>query len=255
MDVVLPATPGWDVAGVVTAVGPDTPEFAVGDEVYSYGRKDSVHGGTFAEQVALPAPAVALKPSSLSFAEAAAVPLAGLTALRTLERIGITEDGGQGRTLLIHNGSGGVGSFAIQLAGAFGARVIATASAGKHDYLRSLGAEPVVYGDGLAERVRELAPDGVDAVADFIGGQLEVTRAVLAAGGQHASVADPTVQQHGGSWVWVRPDGAQLARLSALADAGSLRVNVEATYPLDEVGAAFDASRSGRTQGKLVIVH
>lgn len=189
-----------------------------------------------------------------SFADAAAVPLAGLTALRVLERIGIGEQAGKDRTLLIHNGAGGVGSFAVQIARTFGARVIATASPAKHNYLRSLGAEPVAYGDGVAERVRELAPDGVDAVADFVGGQLDVTRAVLAPRGQHASIADPSVQEEGGSWVWVRPDGAQLARLTELAQAGSLTVSVEATYSLDQVGDAFDASRSGRTQGKLVIV-
>ena len=250
MDAVFPVVPGWDVAGVVAAVGPDTPEFTVGDEVFSYARKDSVHGGTFAEKVAVPVAAVTLKPRALSFEQAAAVPLTGLTALRTLDRLQVRA----GTTVVIYNGSGGVGSFAIQIARERGARVIATASERNHDYLRSLGAEPVAYGDGAAERIRALAPDGVHAVADFIGGQRELTGQILASGGVHASIADPEVQQDGGAWIWVRPDGGQLARLAELADAGSLRVEVERTFGLDEVGAAFDQSRSGRTRGKLVIV-
>ncbi len=250
MDTVFPAIPGWDVAGVVTAIGPDTPEFAVGDEVFSYARKEVVHGGTFAEKVAVPAGAVARKPASLTWEQAAAVPLAGLTALRTLDRLAVAE----GMTVLIYNGSGGVGSFGIQLAVARGARVIATASAKNHDYLRSLGAEPVAYGDGLAQRVLELAPGGVDAVADFVGGQREITRQVLAPGGSSASITDNTVVEDGGSWVWVRPDGSELTRLAELADAGSLRVEIAQTFGLDEVGAAFDESRGGRTRGKLVVV-
>ncbi len=254
LDTILPAVPGWDVAGVVAAVGPDTPEFAVGDEVFAYARKDVVHGGTFAERVAVPAEAVARKPASLSWEEAAAVPLAGLTALRSLERVGITPADAPGRTVLVLGGAGGVGSFAVQIATAFGARVIATASTANHDYLRSLGAEPVDYSGGTAERIKELAPGGVDAVADYVGGQLETTLAVLGPGAAQTSIADSEVIGKGGSVVWVRPDGAQLARLGNLAEEGKLKVSVEKSFGLDEVGAAFDASRTGRTRGKLVVV-
>ncbi|NED53525.1 NADP-dependent oxidoreductase, partial [Micromonospora aurantiaca] len=98
------------------------------------------------------------------------------------------------------------------------------ASEKNHDYLRELGAEPVSYGDGLAERVRELAPGGVTAVADFVGGQLDTTLAVLASGGRHVSIADNTVDEHGGAWIWVRPNGAKLADLARLADRGALKV-------------------------------
>lgn len=100
LDATFPVIPGWDVAGVVAAVGPDTPEFAVGDEVFAYARKDVVHGGTFAEKVAVPATSVAAKPSALTWEQAAGLPLAGLTALRSLERVGISE-GSQGRTVLV----------------------------------------------------------------------------------------------------------------------------------------------------------
>jgi NADPH:quinone reductase-like Zn-dependent oxidoreductase len=250
MDAVFPVIPGWDVAGVVVAVGPDAPEFQVGDEVMAYARKDVVHGGTFAERVAVPAQAVARKPRTLSWEQAGGLPLAGGTALRTLDRLGVVE----GDTVLIHAAAGGVGSIAVQIAVARGARVIGTASPANHDFLRGLGAEPVAHGEGLADRVRALAPEGVDAVADFVGGQLETTLAVLRDGGRHASVAQASVAEHGGSWVWVRPDGAALAQLTELADAGSLTVEVAGVFGLDEVADAFRASQTGRTRGKLVIV-
>jgi NADPH:quinone reductase-like Zn-dependent oxidoreductase len=253
MDAFFPVIPGWDVAGIVRAVGPDTPEFAVGDEVYAYARKDSVHAGTFAELVAVPATSVARKPASLSFEQAGGLPLAGLTALRTLRITGIHPDG-SGKTVLVHGASGGVGSFAVQLAVAAGARVIGTASERNHDYLRSLGAEPVTYGEGLAERVRSLAPDGVDASVDFVGDVEDTTLAVLAGGGKHASVADPSVTANGGHYVWVRPDHDGLVTLAELADAGKLTVEVAGTFGLDGVGRAFDLSREGHTRGKLVIV-
>lgn len=132
--------------------------------------------------------------------------------------------------------------------------MIGTASERNHDFLRELGAEPVSYGDGLAERVRELAPDGVDAVADFVGGQLDVTTKVLAADGRHASIADAEVEAHGGQVVWVRPDGTQTQRLADLAATGSLTVPIARTYGLDEVPQAFAASQDGHVRGKIVIV-
>ncbi|AKU15115.1 NADP-dependent oxidoreductase [Luteipulveratus mongoliensis] len=250
IDAVFPVIPGWDVAGVVTAVGIDTPEYQVGDEVIAYARKDVLSAGSFAEQMAVPVTAVARKPASLTWEEAAGLPLAGGTALRTLDRIEVSD----GDTVLIHAAAGGVGSFGVQIARARGARVIGTASERNHDYLRSLGAEPVTYGEGLAERVRELAPDGVDAVADFVGGQLETTLAVLREGGRHASIADGTVAEHGGSAVWVRPDGHETARLVELVDQGELKVEVSATYGLDQVAEAFAASQSGKVRGKIIIV-
>jgi len=249
MDTNFPVTPGWDVAGVVEAVGFDTPEFKVGDEVYSYGRRDTVQGGTFAELVSLPASVVSHKPASLSWEQAAALPLTGLTAQRTLDALGRKA----GDTLLIHNGSGSVGRTAIQLAALAGIRVIATASAKNHARLRELGAEPVEYGDGLVARVKALAPDGVDAVADFIGGSLEATLAVLKEGGKHASIADWTVLGHGGQYIWVRPDARELDRLSVLVDAGKLVVDVDLTYPMQELPEAFAASMSGHGNGKIVL--
>lgn len=249
MDTNFPVTPGWDVAGVVEAVGFDTPEFKAGDEVYSYGRRDTVQGGSFAELIALPAAIVAHKPTSLSWEQAAALPLTGMTAQRTLDALGVAA----GQTVLIHNGSGSVGRTAIQLAALAGARVIATGSAKNHDRLRELGAEPVAYGEGLVERVRTLAPEGVDAVADFAGGVLEDTLALLKDGGRHASIADWTVLGHGGQYIWVRPEAAELERLSVLVEDGSLSVDVAQTFPMEEAAAAFQASMSGHGSGKIVL--
>jgi NADPH:quinone reductase-like Zn-dependent oxidoreductase len=172
-----------------------------------------------------------------------------MTAQRTLDLLELKS----GQTLLIHNGSGGAGRAAIQLAVDRGVRVIATASERRHPRLRELGAEPVEYGPGLVSRVRAVAPGGVDAVADFVGGVLADTLAVLRDGGRHASVADPAVLEHGGSFVWVRPDGRELERLTALAEAGKLTVDIERTYPLEQTAEAFRASMEGHTGGKIVL--
>ncbi|WP_099896018.1 NADP-dependent oxidoreductase [Streptomyces sp. 2132.2] len=249
MDVVYPVVPGWDVAGTVERVGIDTPEFAVGDEVMAYARKDYVHGGTFAEFVSVPVRAAAAKPASLSWQEAAGLPLAGLTAYQLLTRLATGKDD----TVLIHGAAGGVGSFGVQIARALGARVIGTASPRNHDRLRELGCEPVEYGEGLVDRVRALAPDGVTVAADFVGGVLDVTQAVLAEGGRHASIADPTVLGAGGQWMWVRPDAEGLAELGRLADAGQLKVTVAKTFPLAQLAEAFELSQTGRTAGKIVL--
>ncbi|MFI2366382.1 NADP-dependent oxidoreductase [Promicromonospora sp. NPDC019610] len=251
IDTELPAIPGWDVAGVVEQVGLDTPEYQVGDEVYGYVRKDTVHGGTFAELVAAPVRTLARKPASLSFEEAAAVPLAGLTAYQSIQRTGVKD----GQTVLVHAAAGGVGAFAVQIARAQGARVIGTASERNHEFLRGLGAEPVTYGDGLADRVRALAPDGVDVVLDFVGGgAVADSTSLLAEGGTIASIADPTARsEHGGHYVWVRPSTADLDALTALFDAGKLTVEVAQVFDLADAADAHRANESGHTRGKVVV--
>lgn len=197
IETVFPVIPGWDVSGVVEAVGPDTPEFSPGDRVASYGRTDLIHNGTFAEFVALPATSVAAVPEGVGFDAAAGLPLTGLTALRSLETLELTAED----ALLIHAASGGVGYLAAQLARELGATVIGTASPSNHAKLAAIGVMPVAYGEGLVERVREIAPDGVSAVADFVGEVREDTLALLADGGRHVSIADPSVEEVGGRWV------------------------------------------------------
>jgi NADPH:quinone reductase-like Zn-dependent oxidoreductase len=250
MDAWFPVIPGWDVAGVVESVGVDAPEFHVGDEVMAYARKDVLHGGTCAELVTMSVRGVARKPAGLSWDQAGGLPLTGLTALQTLDRLGLEP----GETLLIHGAAGGVGTAAVQIAHARGVRVIGTASTANHGFLASLGADSAVdYGAGLAGRVRALAPRGVDAVADFVGGVLETTLAVLGPGGRHASVADSAVLGAGGQWIWVRPDARGLITLAELVDAGQLTVPVASVFAMDRLAEAFTLSQQGHTRGKIVI--
>ncbi|MFJ9614906.1 NADP-dependent oxidoreductase [Streptomyces noursei] len=246
----FPLIPGWDVAGVVEAVGADATEYAVGDEVIGYVRKDEVQHGTYAELVAAPVRTLARKPDTLDWRQSAGLPLAGLTAYQSLKRARTKA----GDLVLVHAAAGGVGSLAVQIAVAEGARVIGTASERNHDFLRSLGAEPVTYGDGLADRVRALAPEGVDVALDFVGGgAVDVSQEVLRDRSRVVSIADGEVRAKGGHMVWVRPDPADLTALAILADAGKLTVPVDAALPLEEAAEAFRLSMAGRTRGKIVL--
>ena len=250
MPAFFPVVPGWDVAGVVVSVGLDTPEFAVGDEILAYARKDFVQGGTLAELVEVPVRTAAHKPAGLSFEEAAALPLTGLTALQTVRRSGL----GAGSTVLIHGASGGVGSFASQLAVLAGARVVGTASEANHDYLRTLGTEPVAYGDGLIAAARALAPDGFDVILDYIGGQaIDTVPDLLRPGGAVVSIADGRVTGLGGLYAWARPSTSDLAELAALAASGQLKVTVSEVFDLDDAAAAYAALEGGHTRGKIVV--
>jgi NADPH:quinone reductase-like Zn-dependent oxidoreductase len=249
IDVRFPAIPGWDVAGVVEKVGPDTPEFAVGDRVAAYARTMVVSGGTFAEYVTIPVEFAARIPEGVSDDLAGALPLTGLTARRAVNALDLTDQD----TVLLHAASGGVGYLASQLAVRTGATVLGTCSPENFEKLRQVGVTPIDHGEGLAERVRDAAPNGVDAVADFAGEVLETTLAVLNDGGRQVSIADPAVLEHGGRWLWVRPDGEGLAGLLALVDAGDLNLDIDRTLPLERLPEAFRISREGRAQGKIVI--
>lgn len=249
MEAQFPVIPGWDVAGVVEQLGPDTPEFAVGDRVAAYARKIAASGGTFTEYVVMPAEFAAAVPEGVSDHVAAALPLTGLTAKRSIEVLGVTESD----TVLLHAASGGVGYLAAQQAALRGATVIGTCSSKNFDKLRAVGVTPVEYGDGLAERLREAAPDGVDAVADFVGGVLDTTLEILKENGRHVSIADPEVTEHGGRWLWVRPDGAGLRELLELVAVDQLTVEIDSTLPLAQVAEGFHRSRTGEANGKIVI--
>jgi len=156
--------------------------------------------------------------------------------------------------VLIHAAAGGVGLFGVQIARHFGARVIGTASPRNHEMLAGFGAEPVAYGDGLADRLTAAAPDGVDAVLDCVGGDaVSVSVPLLTKPGRLVSIVDRAAGEIGGRAIWARPVAADLAALSELADAGALRVEVARTYPLDRVADAHRASAEGHTRGKLII--
>ena len=247
----LPLIPGWDVAGVVEAVGPAVTEYVVGDEVVGYVRKDSIGHGTYAELVAAHVRHLALRPRSVSFEQAAALPLAGLTAYQTVDLAAVSERD----TVLVHAAAGGVGSFAVQIATARGARVLGTASEHNHDYLRALGAEPVEYGDGLVDRVRALAPDGVDAVLDYIGGEsLQASPRMVKDPGRIVSVIDPgMVQGMGGQYAFVRPDPQDLAELATMVDGGRLRIELARSFPLAQAADAQWLVAEGHVRGKVAI--
>ncbi len=251
LDAVFPVIPGWDVSGVVVQPGAAVTEFAVGDEVIGYCREDFLSRGTFAEYIAAPVRTLARKPRTLSFEEAAGLPLAGLTAYQVL--VGALEVG-RGETLLVHAAAGGVGSLAVQIAAHLGARVIGTASESNPAYVRGLGGEPVTYGEGLAERVRGLAPQGVDAVFDTVGGDtLKTSANLLAPEGRLASIADPEVVGYGGRYCFVRPDPEDLAELVRLAEAGVVSVHVQESFPLERTADAHRLNQEGRTRGKIVV--
>jgi NADPH:quinone reductase-like Zn-dependent oxidoreductase len=250
----FPLILGWDAAGVVEKVGPAVTWFKPGDEVYGYVRRHDLQYGTYAEYTTGPESFFAHKPPSLSFEEAAAIPLAGLTAHQALEALGLRA----GETLYVAAGSGGVGHLAIQLAVARRARVIASASERNQDFLRELGAEPVDYGAGdLEARVRELAPDGgVDAAFDLFGGagQAQVS-GLVRRGGRVVSIATPPEPRDGLEvhYVFVRPSGWQLSEIADLVADGELRVTVEEAFPLERAADAMERLETGRVRGKLVL--
>jgi NADPH:quinone reductase-like Zn-dependent oxidoreductase len=246
----FPVVPGWDVAGVVERSGPGAPEFAAGEEVIAYIRGDvqRAHGG-FAELVSADVRTVAHKPSTMSFAEAAGLPLAALTAHQGVVRALAVQPG---ETVLVHGAAGGVGSVAVQIALARGARVIGADSPDNHDYLRTLGAGAVAYGAGLADQVLSLVPDGVDAVFDTIGGG--TLAASARAGRPHArlaSIAEPGAS--GSTAVFARMDRDDLTAVTALAEAGLLSVRVGAVFPLEKAAEAQHAFASGNITGKVVL--
>ncbi|MBA8825563.1 NADPH:quinone reductase-like Zn-dependent oxidoreductase [Saccharopolyspora lacisalsi] len=249
-----PLIPGWDVAGVVRAVGPAVTEYRSGDEVLGYAREDHVQNGTYAELVSAPVRTLAHKPRSLEFTRAAGLPLAGLTALQMLR----ATDAGEGDVVLVHAASGGVGHLAVQIARELGvSRVIGTASEGNHEFLRELGAEPVTYGDGLPSRVADLVGgDGkVDVALDFVGGQaLTDSVSMVRRAQRHASVQDAeTVLNQGGRYVFVRPDSQQLGWLAELVDEGRLRVEIQRTLPLEQAEQSHELLERGHVRGKLVL--
>ncbi|MFI5792797.1 NADP-dependent oxidoreductase [Streptomyces sp. NPDC051677] len=251
LDAVFPVVPGWDVSGVVVQLGASVTEYAAGDEVIGYVREDFLSRGTFAEYVAAPVRTLARKPRNLTWEEAAGLPLAGLTAYQVLTRALRVK---RGETVLVHAAAGGVGSIAVQLARHLGARVIGTASEVNHGFVCSLGGEPVTYGEGLSERVRGLAPEGVDAAFDTVGGDtLKVSANLLAPEGRLVSIVDGDVLGYGGRYYWVRPDAEDLTRLAELAEQGVVSVHVSETFPLQHAADAHRLSRRGRARGKIVV--
>jgi NADPH:quinone reductase-like Zn-dependent oxidoreductase len=248
MDAQLPQTMGYEAAGVVDELGEGVADVAVGDRVFGL----SAEGAAQAELAVLSwyAPI----PPSLDFSGAAALPAAIETATRALDQLGVVS----GSTLLVNGASGSVGSAAVQLAVARGARVIGTASPANHEYLRSLDAEPVAYGDGLAGRVRALAPSGVDVALDVAGSGVLPELIELAGGPRYVvTIADfEGAQQHGVRFS--RGDDGRavhaLGEIGELIESGRFWLPVAQTFPLAEVAEAHRVSEQGHVRGKLVLL-
>jgi NADPH:quinone reductase-like Zn-dependent oxidoreductase len=248
----FPVILGWDFAGTVVALGEGVTRFAEGDAVYGMVRIPDE--GTYAEYVTLPAEHAARKPETLTFDDAAAVPLAALTAWQALFEIGHLVSG---QKVLIHAAAGGVGHLAVQLAKTKGAKVVATASRENHEYLRSLGAEVVI--DYARERFEDHVKDA-DLVLDTVGGATqERSFAALRPGGTLVSIlshpdelraAQSGVHAH---WTFVQPSGHRLDDIAKLVDEGDLRPTVSHVYPFVAANEAHARLERGHTRGKLVL--
>jgi NADPH:quinone reductase-like Zn-dependent oxidoreductase len=248
----LPLTLGWDVSGVVEAVGSGVSRFNVGDAVYSL--PDMKRNGTYAEYVAIRADEVAHKPKTISHIEAASLPLAGLTAWEVLFTVGQLVEK---QRVLIHAGSGGVGSLAVQLAKARGAFVIATTSGRNCAFVKSLGANEVI--DYRTQRFQEVAKD-IDVVFDTIGGEVQdASWSVLKPGGILVSIVSPPPVERAkalgmrSAFVFIEPNADILAQLAELVDTGSLRPIVGAEFGLKDIAKAHALSQTGRVVGKIVL--
>ncbi|MBB3933525.1 NADPH:quinone reductase-like Zn-dependent oxidoreductase [Kaistia hirudinis] len=244
----LPQTTGRDVSGVVDEIGEGVVDVQLGDRIF--GVSDV---GAGAAELALVTHR-ALIPDGLGFIDAAALPVGLETATRGLDQLGV----GSGTTLLINGASGGVGSTAVQLAVARGARVIGTASAANNEFVRLLGAEPVAYGEGMSQRVRALAPCGVDAALDVAGSGVLPDLIDLAGRAENVlTLADfEGAKQHGVRFSTGFQGHAfhALGTIGSLIQSGRFWLPVERTFPLDQIAQAHRLSERGHIRGRIVLI-
>ncbi|NHC13709.1 NADP-dependent oxidoreductase [Motilibacter deserti] len=256
----LPIRLGYEAAGVVADVGPDAVGPAgpvrVGDEVIAFRV-----AGAYAERLVVKAAALVPKPAGMAWEEAAGLMLAGATAYHAL----VASSVAAGDTVLVHGAAGGVGLMAVQLAVARGARVIGTASPGRHTALRELGAEPTAYGPGLADRLRALAPAGIDAAVDTVGTDEAVDVSVELVRDRERVVTIAAFER--GEAVGIRRIGggpgadpgtalrdAARLELVRLVEQGALRVFVDEAFPLAAAAEAHRLGQQGHSHGKIVLV-
>ena len=249
---VPPYVPGFDISGTVAAVGSGITSFKIGDEVFAM--LDLRRGGGYAEFAIVKEDEAAIKPTNISFSEAASVPLVTLTAWQVLFEVGNLQ---AGQTVLIHAGAGGVGSVAVQLAKWRGANVIATASDYNHDFLRELGVDvPVDY---RTQQFEDFASD-IDLVLDTIGGDTQVrSMKTLKEGGKLVSIVGLTAEGRNPARnievtsILVRPEADQLLAIGELIEDGILNPILSYQFPLTEAPAAHKQSETRRTRGKIVL--
>ncbi|WP_328420516.1 NADP-dependent oxidoreductase [Streptomyces sp. NBC_00443] len=267
----LPLIPGTDVSGVVEALGPDTKSFEIGDEVIGLVRfPTTLQGSAYAEYVTAPATDLAHKPASVDHAHAAGLPMSGLTAWQFLIELGHDHPSpfqeaqhspmalGSETTVLINGAAGGVGHLALQVAKSKGARVIAVASSTHETFLRELGADEFI--DYTKERPEEVARD-IDLVLDAVGGpdSRRFLRTIKRGGSLYPvyfGEFDDEENAELGITVTatqVRSNGAQLAELGRLLDAGTVRVALDSTFPLADARAAHERAARGHIRGKIVL--
>jgi NADPH:quinone reductase-like Zn-dependent oxidoreductase len=242
----FPIVLGGEIAGVVEATGPDAGDFATGDAVFG----NPTTGG-FAEYTLLPVETAAPKPETVSFTDAATLPIAAGTAYDGIHQLNLPPSA----TLLIVGVGGGVGIAAAQIARSNDVTVIGTASATKRDYVESFGAVHVAYGPGVVDRIQTVAPHGVDGIYDLVGGAaLAEVAALLADRSKLVSAGDRALAVDlGGAFVARTRNRATLEAVARLVVDGALRPSVTATFPLERAGDALRAVEDGHAQGKVVI--
>lgn len=242
----FPQMLGNEFAGVVDEVGDGVSGVSVGDEVLGW-----AFMCCYAECVAVSAKRIVPKPAGVPWEVAGVLSASGQTAYSALQELGI----GPGVTVLIHAAAGGVGTFAVQLAREWGATVIGTASERNHGYLRSLGATPVTYGEGMVERVRAVAPGGVDAALDGAGGAaLRASVEIVGDRNRIGTLVDPALADELG--VRALQGKRSVARLADLVDLyvrGKLRVQIAKTFPLEQAADAHREVEGGHVRGKVVL--
>src|SRR5215218_3481772 len=256
----FPLILGFDAAGVVERIGAGVTRFSEGDEVYGYLSKPVIGEGTYAEFVVSPAAIVAKKPEAVSFAEAAALPMAGLTAMDLVDAVDLRK----GETVLIVGATGGVGSYALQMAARRGARVIATARQANEAFARELGARETIdhTREDLVETVRASHPGGIETIIDMVSDPEVLRRmaGLVKEGGRVASsvhAADvESVSERGvrATNVGMQPEAWRLEELARMVDAGEISVKLERTFPLAKAPVALQESRTGHVRGKIVLL-
>jgi NADPH2:quinone reductase len=255
----FPLIPGWDVAGVVEEQGEGAGRFRRGDRVWAYARKPTIQWGCYAEYVTLPEENVALMPAKLLFEEAAAIPLAALTAYQAL----FGKPGAEaGSKVLVQAAAGGVGHFAVQLAANAKMEVIGSGGSSNQSFILEMGAGGSIdyKKEDFVEAAKRFNPDGYDLVLDAVGGEtLTKSFQLLKPGGRLVSIVEEPsaelAEEHGISadFIFVEPDAEQLDLLARLVDKGKLTTHVQKIYPLAEALGAQKELAAGHVRGKLVL--
>lgn len=256
----LPIIPGWDVSGVIKKVGSNVTHLKPGDMVYAYARKPTIQWGTYAEYVCFTGKDTIKKPQNISLAEAAAIPLSALTAWQSLFEEGSFHEG---QTILIHGGSGSVGSFAVQFARNAGAKKIyASGSAEKGPYMKSIGVDvPIDYKkESFIDVIKRMEPQGVDFIFDTVGGRTYFDSIhFVKRDGYLVSILEPphpeiSEKNHiTTKYVFVRPSGHDLAEITQLIEEGKVKPPKVEIMPFNQAADAQDLVKNGKVFGKLVL--